>query len=143
MDNSIKEKVMKTAHEWVGREFNPELNEQCCYFVRNIFSLAGMELGVTEKPSDNFFPTGEGYANSLAGDDIGKKINKISELQEGDLIFFKNTYGNWPDGTITHIGIYSGNEEFIHRSTNYHLVEVQSMKTYHNGTKFLEGRRIF
>jgi len=143
MDKEMGEKVVLIARSQVGKLFNPGQREQCCYFVRKIFSLAGKEMGVTKSPSDNFFPTDEGYANSLAGDDIGRVINKISNLIAGDIVFFKNTYGNWPDGTITHVGIYSGNGEFIHRSTESMPVEVQSLETYHGGNKFVEGRRIY
>lgn len=139
----MKQKVLTIAEQWVGRLFKPGEIEQCCYFVRHIFSNAGKELGVTKSPSDNFFPTDEGYANSLAGDDIGIKIDKTSDLVEGDLVFFKNTYGNWPDGTITHVGIYCGNGEFIHRSTNSLPVELIALSSYHKGTKFFEGRRVF
>jgi cell wall-associated NlpC family hydrolase len=142
-NSSIASKIISIAFALVGEDFNPGLNEQCCYFVRKVFSLAGKELGVTTDPSDKTFPTDEGYANSLAGDDIGCKIDKISDLLPGDLVFFKNTYGNWPDGTITHVGIYCGNGEFIHRSTTSQPVEVQALDTYHDGTKFVEGRRVF
>ncbi|OQA19053.1 MAG: NlpC/P60 family protein [bacterium ADurb.Bin363] len=136
-------KVVSLAREWLGKEFNPGKNEQCCYFVRKVFLQAGKELGVTKNPSDNFFPTDAGYANSLAGDDIGYRINKISDLFEGDIIFFKNTYGNWPEGTITHVGIYCGNGEFIHRTTDSQPVAQVSLATYCDGLKFVEGRRVF
>ena len=141
-EKSLSSKVLSIALEWTGKEFNPGQNEQCCYFVRRVFSLSGIELGVTGEPSDNYFPTDEGYANSLSGDDIGSRIEEISDLMPGDLVFFKNTYGEWPDGTITHVGIYCGNGEFIHRSTIAGPVEKQSLFSYHEGKKFLEGRRI-
>lgn len=32
----------------------------------------------------------------------------VSDRKAGDLIFLKNTYGNFPPGEITHIGIYMG-----------------------------------
>jgi len=141
-EKSLSSKILSVALEWVGREFNPGQNEQCACFVRKVFSLSGIEPGVTEKPSDNYFPTDESYANSLAGDDIGMKINRVRDLMPGDLVFFKNTYGDWPDGTITHVGIYCGNGDFVHRSTIDGPVEKQSLSDYHGGKKFLEGRRV-
>jgi cell wall-associated NlpC family hydrolase len=141
-EKSLSSKALSIAIDWTGKDFNPGQNEQCAYFVRKVFLLAGINLGVTTEPSDNYFPTDESYANSLSGDDIGSRIDEISDLLPGDLVFFKNTYGEWPDGTITHVGIYCGNEEFIHRSTIAGPVEKQSLSSYHEGKKFLEGRRI-
>lgn len=43
----------------------------------------------------------------------GTKISR-SELSPGDLVFFKNTYNsNHTDG-VSHVGIYIGNDSFIH-----------------------------
>jgi hypothetical protein len=133
--------IASKALEWVGKEFNSGMKEQCCYFVRAVLSQAGLNVGVTQKPSDNFLPTGRGYANSLAGDDIGKKVFR-KDLQPGDLVFFKNTYGDYPEGTITHIGIYTGSGFFIHRPTSSRPVEKVVLDNYYSGIKFLEGRRL-
>jgi hypothetical protein len=132
-------KLLLVAEDWIGKDFKPGQKEQCCYFVRNCLFEAGLKAGVTLKPSDGL-STGEGYANSLAGDDIGLKIEKISSLMPGDLVFFKNTYGNWPDGTITHIGIYVGNGNFVHRPTASRPVEKADLNSYGH---FREGRRLF
>jgi cell wall-associated NlpC family hydrolase len=131
-------KLVKVAEFWVGKDFKPGQTEQCCYFVRHCLKEAGLNIGVTKKPSDGL-STSEGYANSLAGDDIGTKIEKISSLMPGDLVFFKNTYGNWPDGTITHIGIYVGNGNFVHRPTASRPVEKAYLESYGH---FREGRRL-
>ena len=126
---------------WVGKEFRAGQKEQCCYFVREVLNEAGLSPGVTKSPSDKYLPTGEGYANSLAGDDIGKKISR-KDLLPGDLVFFKNTYGEYPEGTITHIGIYTGDGYFVHRSTSAKPVEKLLLDSYYSGTKFIEGRRV-
>lgn len=44
---------------------------------------------------------------------IGRKI-KRSQLKPGDLIFFKTNWG----GNNLHVGIYSGNNQFVHASTS-------------------------
>lgn len=132
-------KLVNVAKFMTGKDFKPGQTEQCCYFVRYCLIEADLKIGVTAKPSDGL-STGEGYANSLAGDDIGLKIEKISSLMPGDLVFFKNTYGNWPDGTITHIGIYVGNGNFVHRPTAARPVEKADLNSYGH---FREGRRLF
>lgn len=40
-------------------------------------------------------------------------------LQPGDLVFYDNTYGDWPAGTATHVGIYAGNGMVLHASSAY------------------------
>ena len=123
----------------VGQEFKPGQTEQCCYFVRDCLKSAGITAGITAKASDGM-QTSEGYASSLAGDDIGFKISEIKDLFPGDLVFFKNTYGTWPEGTITHIGIYIGSGYFVHRPTASRPVEKAYLESYGH---FREGRRIY
>jgi len=137
MNKAIRDKALA----WAGKEFKPGITEQCCNFVREVLLEAGYNPGVTEKPSDNYFPTSEGYANSLAGDDIGKKISR-KDLEPGDLVFFKNTYGNYPEGTITHVGIYTGDGYFVHRPTSARPVEEVLLDNYCSGQCFAEGRRL-
>ena len=36
----------------------------------------------------------------------------------GDLVFLQNTYGNWNKGVITHVGIATGDGNYIHRMTS-------------------------
>lgn len=151
-ENHSKEKqfidtknIVSIAKEWIGFNFHPGQREQCAAFVRDVINEAGFEIGCTKNPSDlSLLTTGStlapGYANSFAGDDIGLKITKISDLKEGDIVLFKNTYGNWKDGVITHVGIYIGNSEFIHRPTSSKPVQKDNIINYGN---FAEGRRLY
>ncbi|SES75543.1 Cell wall-associated hydrolase, NlpC family [Natronincola peptidivorans] len=55
---------------------------------------------------------------------MGTPINK-NELQIGDLVFFNNGRSS----TISHVGIYIGNDEFIHSSsTNNRGIIISSLK---------------
>ena len=38
----------------------------------------------------------------------GTLFTDIEALKPGDIIFIKNSAGSWPDGTITHVGVYQG-----------------------------------
>lgn len=134
------QKLLSVAVSWIDKEFNPGQTEQCCKFVRHCLDEAGIKVGVTTNPSDGFLPTGEGYANSFAGDDIGQKIQNVNDLIQGDIILFRNTYGNWKEGTITHIGIWIGNDNFVHRPTASKPVVMDSLKNYGH---FAEGRRLW
>ncbi|AYP68591.1 putative endopeptidase Spr precursor [Exiguobacterium phage vB_EalM-132] len=46
----------------------------------------------------------------------GSDISK-SQLLPGDLVFFKNTYASTHAFGVSHVGIYIGNDEFIHNSS--------------------------
>ena len=108
--------LVSNAQKWVGKEFNPGESAQCAYFVRAVLEESGVTIGVTQQPYDGY-TTSEGYANSFFGKDIGLLIYNASDLRAGDLIAFSNTYGDWPDGTITHGGIYIGDGMMIDRPT--------------------------
>lgn len=69
------------------------------------------------------------------------KIIKTEEAEPGDLIFFKTT----GDGSITHIGIYIGKNQFIHAASdgNNTGVIVSSLKEkYYKNTFAAVGRVI-
>lgn len=144
---NLGECVAREALSWVNEDevFNPAVPAQCCIFARRVFKDCGIKLGITKNPSDKIgppkYPLGEGHSNSLAGNDIGEKL-LFKNLQPGDLVFFKNTYGDWPEGTITHIGIYTGAGYFVHRPTKSGTVKKTLFSEYYGGKKFVEGRRV-
>jgi len=69
-----------------------------------------------------------GYTTPRVSRDMAKKYKKISisELKPGDLIF----YGRVKDNYINHVGIYIGNGQVIHSSTNYKGVDISDMYFY-------------
>lgn len=74
----------------------------CSSFTSYIYELYGLDIGRDTQ-------------SQWTG--IGTKISK-SELQPGDLVFFKNTYSsNHTDG-VSHVGIYSGGGKFVHLGSN-------------------------
>ena len=68
----------------------------------------------------------------------GTTVSK-SELQAGDLVFFKDG-GSKP---VSHVGIYIGGGEFIHASTSTYEVKINDLTSgYYNNT-YVTARRIF
>lgn len=108
--------IVQAALGWAGRDFNPGQKEQCAYFVRAVFEEVGIKLGVTTNPLDGH-STGEGFANSFYGEDLGQIIKDKSDLKPGDVVMFFNTYGDYPKGTVTHVGIYVGDGKMVDRPT--------------------------
>ena len=67
----------------------------------------------------------------------GTAVSK-SELQPGDLVFFRyNT--SYP---ASHVGIYIGNGQFIHASTNKYQVQIDQLNTGHYANVYIAARRI-
>lgn len=59
------------------------------------------------------------------------------QLKPGDLVFF--TTGGYPIG---HVGLYAGNDEFIHAPRRGRPVTLDSMKTGYYSQRFVGARRI-
>ncbi len=67
----------------------------------------------------------------------GVSVSK-SELQPGDLVFFRyNT--SYP---ASHVGIYIGNGQFVHASTNQYKVQVNQLTSGHYANVYIGARRI-
>lgn len=120
------------AKSWIGKEFNPGVGEQCMAFVRHILKEAASPFAdkITEAPVDKL-ETNPMLASSLAGRDLGAPLtDHVPEFQPGSIVFFENTYGDWAQGTITHVGIYVGDRRFVHRPTSARPVELAQLSGY-------------
>ena len=67
---------------------------------------------------------------------FGQSVNK-SNLQKGDLIFFDTD----KDGVVNHVGIYMGNNEFIHASSGGKKVMISQLNSYYNSA-YTNARRV-
>lgn len=129
----IGEKVAAIAEANAGTEFQPGAREQCANFVRYVLKTAGVDVGVTSNAVDGL-STGPALANSFFGEDIGTIITDPADFQPGDIVGFYDTYsGPWPEGTITHVGIYVGDGQIVDRSTSSRPVSKRSIDTFGAG----------
>lgn len=62
---------------------------------------------------------------------------KLSDLQPGDLVFF-----NTRRRSFSHVGIYLGNDHFVHAPASGGEVRVENMKAAYWGKRFNGARRI-
>ncbi len=99
----------------------PETGFDCSGFVRYVFKQAA---SLTLPHS------------ALAISQIGKTVPK-NDLQPGDLVFF-NTMRN----TFSHVGIYLGNNRFIHSPSIGGKVRVENMRDGYWSTRFSGAQRI-
>lgn len=101
---------------------NPDkLEFDCSSFTKYIYSKFGINIGRT---------TFEQVKQ-------GKEI-KISDAKPGDIIFFQNTY----TAGVSHVGIYAGNDLFIHNSSSKKTVVVSSLKSSYYQSHFHSVRRL-
>lgn len=92
----------------------------CSAFVKKIYEIFNTHLPRTAREQFQ----------------IGKKVEK-NELEEGDLVFFKTRRSN--NG---HVGIYIGNNEFVHASNRNKEVKVDNLDTPYFSKRFLKGVRL-
>lgn len=71
--------------------------------------------------------------------EIGKKISR-DHLSTGDLIFFDTS--NERKGIVNHVGIYIGNNKFIHASSGANKVVISSLNQSFYKQRFLWGQRV-
>ena len=137
-------KIVETAKHYDRQAWTGGIQKgpYCAFFVRHVFSKNGIELADSKKPSDLKImrPSDGGlapsFANSLAGDEIGQRITRKSDLVEGDIVFFSHTDMRYTPGVITHVGIYAGGGMIVDRGSA--AVYYRGMDTFHH---FFEGRR--
>ena len=67
----------------------------------------------------------------------GTAVDK-SSLQPGDLVFFKNNTTK----AASHVGIYVGNGQFIHASTNTYTVRTDNLSSGYYANIYVGARRI-
>lgn len=100
---------------------NPATGFDCSGFVRYVFHNAA---NLTLPPT----------ARAIA--QIGKSVKK-DELQPGDLVFF-----NTLKTAFSHVGIYLGDNKFIHAPSTGKTVQVDSMKNSYWASRFEGAQRL-
>lgn len=128
-ENSNKEdEILQTARKFLGVKYiwaaNGPSAFDCSGFTKYVFKKSGISL-----------PRYSGHQAN-----IGEKI-KFSEMMKGDLVFFDT--GKKFKNRVNHVGIFMGNDKFIHASSGGKKVMITSFskkKFYRN--KFLYARRV-
>jgi cell wall-associated NlpC family hydrolase len=57
-------------------------------------------------------------------------VEKFEAVRTGDLLFFKNTYGDFDEDTITHVGFYVNKDTLLHASSSAGTAYTQDMQYY-------------
>ncbi|GAK57270.1 NLP/P60 protein [Candidatus Vecturithrix granuli] len=118
--------IITTAQKFVGKVYiwggTTPRGFDCSGLTYFVYKLNGIELPRVSSLQ---------FRNS-----IGKKIKK-TELVHGDLVFFQ-TYRSGP----SHVGIYIGNNQFIHASPKYG-VTVSDLNEPYFKTRYIGAKTLF
>lgn len=125
-NNNTKEGIIRMAKQYLGAPYkfggySFKTGIDCSGYVKKIFSKFNVELPRTARDI---------YYNA------GIRVLK-SQLQTGDLVFFR-TYASYP----SHVGIYMGNNLFIHASSGARKVAITSLDKKYYRNKYIGAKRI-
>jgi LysM repeat protein len=110
-------KLLNIPYKFGG---NTILGIDCSAYVKKVYSLMGVSLPRTAREQFN----------------EGEQIEK-EELSVGDLVFFR-TYASFP----SHVGIYLGNNLFIHASSKGKKVTIDNLETPYYMKRFIGAKRL-
>jgi len=123
-DKSLQEKLTLFAKKLMNIPYkfggNSILGIDCSAYVKKVYDLLGMDLPRTAREQFN----------------EGEAIDK-EELSIGDLVFFR-TYASFP----SHVGIYLGNNLFIHASSKGKKVKVSNLDAPYYLKRFIGAKRL-
>ncbi len=125
--NYFREALVKTAHDFIGIPYlwggtSPDTGFDCSGLTMTVYQLNGLNLP----------------RHSARQYDAGNPV-KRDRIQKGDLVFFA-TKGN---GKVSHVGIYIGDNRFIHAPACGKKIRIDSLSTNFFAKRFLGGRSYF
>jgi len=119
--------LLKEAKKHLGKRYvwaaNGPSKFDCSGFTKYVCSKNGIALPRT----------------SIMQAKVGKKVSK-NNLRAGDLIFFDTS--DQRKGYVNHVGIYLGNNKFIHASSAKKKVMISSLSKNFYKNRFKWGRRV-
>lgn len=126
VDSAPKQTVLRTAHAVLGHPYryggrHPRQGFDCSGLVYYTHQQAGVTLPRTS------------HAQFVASTPVARKA-----LQPGDLVFFRITRRK-----ISHVGIYIGDNRFIHAPSSGKQVTTASMSDPYWAKRFVRGGRFY
>jgi cell wall-associated NlpC family hydrolase len=123
-DMTAKERLLLFAEKMLDLPYkfgaNGVLGLDCSSFVQTVYSLIDMQLPRSAREQFK----------------VGEKIAK-DELKSGDLLFFR-TYARFP----SHVGIYIGDNQFIHASSVSKKVRIDSLDRPYYLKRYIGAKRL-
>ncbi len=121
--NRIRQKLIATAQRFIGRPYiyggRSDRGFDCSGLTMTVYKLNGLNLPRTSR---------EQYQ---AGQSVSRK-----EIQPGDLVFFFTQSSH----TVSHVGIYTGKDYFIHASSRDRKVRLDRLSGKYFRKRFAGAR---
>jgi len=114
---AFAQKMLHLPYKFGGNSF---MGIDCSAYVQKVYSKVG--INIPRSAREQF----------KVGDSIEKK-----ELSVGDLVFFR-TYASFP----SHVGIYLGNNLFIHSSSKSKKVTIDNLDAPYYVKRFIGAKRL-
>ncbi len=111
-------KMLNIPYRFGGSTF---MGIDCSGYVQKVFGFLDVSLPRTAREQFH----------------LGEPVSK-EDLSIGDLVFFR-TYASFP----SHVGIYLGNNLFIHASSKNRKVSIDSLETPYYIKRFIGAKRLF
>ncbi|HHB94734.1 MAG TPA: NlpC/P60 family protein [Campylobacterales bacterium] len=122
-----KNRIIKNAKHYLGGKYvwggTQPKGFDCSGYVKYLYAQQGVQLPRTA------------YAQSKVGLDVTKK-----ELKKGDLLFFLTDKKRHIP--ITHVGMYIGNDKFIHAASSKKGIIISSLSKSKYNRYFVKAKRI-
>ena len=123
-DLSIQERLVLFAKKMLHLPYrfggNGAFGLDCSAYVQKVYSFIGQDIPRSAREQFN----------------LGESVDK-DDLATGDLVFFR-TYASFP----SHVGIYLGNNLFIHASSLSKKITIDSLETPYYFRHFIGAKRI-
>ncbi len=120
-------KITKLARKKLGRRYVWGAEG------KNVFDCSGLTQYVCKKNGIKL------PRRAIAQSKVGKRVNRRN-LKKGDLIFFDTSKKR--KGYVNHVGIYIGNNKFIHASSAKKKVIITSLSKPFYSQRFKGARRV-
>ena len=123
----LREALVNTAKDFIGVPYlwggsSPDDGFDCSGLTMTVYQLNGLNLP----------------RNSARQFEVGDSISK-SNLQKGDLVFFALK----GESSVSHVGIYIGDDKFIHASSQGGKIRVDSLSSNYFTNQYIGSKTYF
>jgi len=120
----LRKEIVKTANQFIGVRYrwggqSSGTGFDCSGLTMVVYRLNGLELPRSSRQQWK----------------AGRPVHP-GQLSKGDLVFFA-TAG---DGRVSHVGIYIGNNKFLHAPSSGRKIRISSMSNKYYKSRYLGGR---